>query len=259
MLLLTVVAPVFGTNCYVLVADDEVSCVVVDPGGGTASGVESVVDRHGLRPVAVLATHGHVDHTWDAARLSDRYDVDLHLHAADAYRLDDPFGTLGALAAGVHDPSGPLAQALTGAGMPPSGYRRPGRVRPFRLGMLPGEPDLGEVRFGGAPLLALHAPGHTEGATVYLVAGAPGPGSVLPDSPSLSTLLLGAGGTALTGDVLFAGTIGRTDLPGGDGETMLTTLRDRISTLEPSTLVLPGHGPASRMDLELRTNAFLAG
>jgi glyoxylase-like metal-dependent hydrolase (beta-lactamase superfamily II) len=132
-------------------------------------------------------------------------------------------------------------------------------VRTIDLGVAPGEPDLGGVRFGGAPLLALHAPGHTEGATVYLVAGVPGPGSVLPSSPSLSTLLLGAGGTALTGDVLFAGSIGRTDLPGGDWATMLTTLRDRIASLAPSTLVLPGHGPASRMDHELRTNSFLAG
>jgi hydroxyacylglutathione hydrolase len=259
MLFLTVVAPVFGTNCYVLVADDGVSCVVVDPGGGVAERVEDLVSRHGLRPVALLATHGHVDHTWDAARLVEAWGVDLHLHAADAYRLDDPFGTLGILATAVHDADGPLAQALWAAGSPPPAYRRPARVRTFDLEHGTGEPDLGGLRFGGAPLLAMHAPGHTEGATVYLVAGVPGPGSVLPDTPSLEVLLRDAGGTALTGDVLFAGTIGRTDLPGGDPGTMTTTLRDRIASIPPSTLVLPGHGAATRMDAELRTNAFLAG
>jgi glyoxylase-like metal-dependent hydrolase (beta-lactamase superfamily II) len=259
MLVLTVVAPVFGTNCYVLVADDGASCVVVDPGGGVAGAVQALVADHGLRPVALLATHGHVDHTWDAARLVDAWDVDLHLHAADAYRLDDPFGTLGILGASAHDPGGPLAQALTAAGSPPSAYRRPARVRTFDVGDRAGEPDLGDVRFGGAPLLAMHAPGHTEGATVYLVAGVPGRGSVLPDSPSLEALLHGADETALTGDVLFAGTIGRTDLPGGDTDTMMTTLRDRVAAIPPSTLVLPGHGPVTRMDQELRTNAFLAG
>src|SRR5688500_9163690 len=134
MLLLTVVAPVFGTNCYVLVADDGVSCVVVDAGGGVASAVEVAITQHRLRPVAVLATHGHVDHTWDAAQLCETYDVDLLLHAADAYRLADPFGTLGSLAAGVHDPEGPLAQALAAAGMPPSGYRPPTRVRTVEPG-----------------------------------------------------------------------------------------------------------------------------
>src|SRR5829696_647561 len=192
MLIVTVVAPVFATNCYLLVADDGVSCVVVDPGGSVARDVEAAVAEHGLRPVALLATHGHVDHTWDAERLCETFDVDLHLHAADAYRLDDPFGTLGVPAAGVHDPSGPLAQALTAAGTPPSAYRRPTRVRTFDGSGRPGELDLGGARFGGAPLTAVHAPGHTEGATVYRVAAVPGPASVLPDSPSLSTLLLGA-------------------------------------------------------------------
>ena len=259
MLVLTVVAPVFGTNCYVLVADDGASCVVVDPGGGVAERVQALVAEHRLRPVALLATHGHVDHTWDAAPLVEAWDVDLQLHAADAYRLEDPFGTLGILGSGAHHPNGPLAQALAAAGSPPSAYRRPRRVRTFDVRDRPGEPDLGDLRFGGAPLLAMHAPGHTEGATVYLTAGVPGPGSVLPDSPSMEVLLHDAVETALTGDVLFAGTIGRTDLPGGDTETMMTTLRDRIAAIPPSTVVLPGHGPATRMDQELRTNAFLAG
>ncbi len=255
----TVVAPVFGTNCYVVVADDGVACVVVDAGGGVAAAVDGVVAREGLRPVAVLATHGHVDHTWDAAALCERYDVDLHVHAADEYRLADPFGTLGVLGQGVHDTSGPLAQALTAAGMPPASYRPPARVRTVDAGAEPVDLPLAGALFGGQPLRALHAPGHTEGATLYLAAGGPGPGSVLPDSPSPQALVAGVTGTALTGDVLFAGTIGRTDLPGGDGTTMLRTLRERVATLDPATLVLPGHGPASRMDHELRGNRYLAG
>ncbi|WNB87354.1 MBL fold metallo-hydrolase [Cellulomonas sp. ATA003] len=258
MLIVTVIAPVFATNCYVIVADDGVSCVVVDPGGGVAPAVEVVIMQRRLRPVALLATHGHVDHTWDAARLSETYGVDLHLHAADEYRLADPFGTLGPLAAGVHDADGPLAQALASSGMPPAEYRRPPRVRTFDIGPQAAEPDLGGVRFGGAPLLAVHAPGHTEGATVFLSAGTPGPGSELPDTPSLGDLLHGAGGTAFTGDVLFRNSIGRTDLPGGDDATMTTTLRDRVTTLAEATLVLPGHGPATRLDHELRTNPYLA-
>lgn len=257
MRILTVVAPVFATNCYVLVADDATTCVVVDAGGGVADAVTDAVVREGLRPVAVLATHGHVDHTWDAAALCEAFDVDLAVHAADAYRLSDPFGTLGVLAAGVHDASGPLAQALTAAGMPPAAYRVPTRVRTFDGTGGPVDLDLGGARFGGAPLRALHAPGHTEGATVYLADAPPGPGSVLPASPSPAALVAGSTSTALTGDVLFAGTIGRTDLPGGDMATMLATLRERVATLAPGTLVLPGHGPASRLDLELRDNGYL--
>jgi hydroxyacylglutathione hydrolase len=262
MRILTVVAPVFGTNCYVLVADDDVACVVVDAGGGVADDVRRVVAERGLRPVAVLATHGHVDHTWDAAVLCEAFDVELHVHAADAYRLTDPFGTLGALAAGVHDRRGPLAQALTAAGMPPASYRVPDRVRTFDPGPEPAELPLDRAPgalFGGEPLRTWHAAGHTEGATLYLTAGVPGEGSVLPDPPLPDRLLAGATATALTGDVLFAGSIGRTDLPGGDWPTMAATLRQRVTALTPSTLVLPGHGPASRMDLELAGNRDLAG
>jgi hydroxyacylglutathione hydrolase len=258
MRILTLVAPVFGTNCYVVVADDGVACVLVDAGAGVADDVRRTVAGGGLRPVAVLATHGHVDHTWDAAALCETYDVDLHLHAADAYRLTDPFGTLGALGAGVHDSGGPLAQALTAVGLPPASYRPPARVRTFDAGHEPLELDLSGARFGAAPLRAWHAPGHTEGATLYLAATAPDAGSVLPDSPSPQALLDGATAAALTGDVLFAGTIGRTDLPGGDWPTMAATLRDRVAALGATTLVLPGHGPASRMDLELGGNRYLA-
>jgi hydroxyacylglutathione hydrolase len=259
MRILTVVAPVFGTNCYVVVADDGVACVVVDPGGGVAAAVDGLLAHHGLRPVAVLATHGHVDHTWDAAALCERYDVDLHLHAADAYRLADPFGTLGVLGAGVHDAAGPLAQALTAVGMPPASYRAPARVRTFDADAGPVDLDLFGARFGGEPLRGWHAPGHTEGATLYLAAAAPDAASVLPEPPSPQELLAGATSTALTGDVLFAGTIGRTDLPGGDWPTMAATLRHRVATLAPATLVLPGHGPATRMDVELRGNRYLVG
>jgi len=266
---LTAVAPIFGTNCYVLVADDGVACVVVDVGAGIAGRVRTIIDSLGLRPAAVLATHGHVDHTWGAAEVSEAYRVPVRLHAADAYRLADPFGTLGLGRAGDgsgHDPGGPLAQALTAAGIPPSGYRTPAWIETF--GGVPAvgrgshedrSLDLGGLLFAGAPLAVIQAPGHTEGASLYLIDGAPGPGSALPFAPGEESLAAGAARTALTGDVLFAGTIGRTDLPGGDDATMARTLRHLVATLAPGTLVLPGHGPATRMDLELRRNRFLAG
>ncbi|MFH6691062.1 MBL fold metallo-hydrolase [Cellulosimicrobium funkei] len=80
------VAPVFGTNCTVVSAPGG-DCVVVDAGAGVAVAVVAHVRSAGLVPRAVLATHGHVDHTWDAAALADRFGVPVVLHAADAYRL----------------------------------------------------------------------------------------------------------------------------------------------------------------------------
>ena len=65
--------------------------------------------------------------------------------------------------------------------------------------------------------------------------------------------------TVLSGDVLFAGSIGRTDLPGGDGAAMQRSLREVVLPLPDSTLVLPGHGPATTMDRERSTNPYLQG
>jgi len=236
MQILTVVAPVFAARCSVLVGDDG-ACVVVDPGAGAGEQVRTLVAAHGLRPRAVLVTHGHADHTWDAPALSRDLDVPVLLHAADAYRLDDPFGTLGVLDP-RHDPAGPLAQALRAAGVDVAGWRAPGRVEPF------GTADDGrtgdvELDLGGVRVLARHAPGHTEGSTLYLVdAGDPDP-------------------VVLSGDVLFAGSIGRTDLPGGDPAAMQATLRDVVSSLPAGSRVLPGHGPATDVATELATNPYL--
>ncbi len=231
MQVVQVVSAVFGARCSVLVHDDG-SCVVIDAGAGVAADVLRVVADRGLRPAAVLATHGHVDHTWDAGPLAEQLGVPVRLHAADAYRLADPFGTLGPLAS--HDPSGPLAQALAAAGLPPDSYVAPRRVETF--GSVDDVRSADEVlELGSLRVVARHAPGHTEGSTLYLV----------------ETL-------AFTGDVLFAGSVGRTDLPGGDGPTMQRTLREVVGTLPPDTVVVPGHGPTTDIATELAHNPYLA-
>ena len=230
----TVVAPVFGANCYVLSAPGG-ACVIVDTGAGTAQDVVALVRTHALRPVAVLATHGHVDHTWDAAAVCDELDVPLLLHEADAYRVADPFGTLG-LGASDGSATGPLAEALRAMGIDPRSYREPSRVVTFTT--RPGVAD--DLDLDDLGLRGLHAPGHTEGSTFYLVELTNGP-------------------AVLTGDVLFAGTIGRTDLPGGDSAAMARTLRDVVPLVAPDARLFPGHGPATSLGAERRSNPFLAG
>ncbi|AEI12102.1 MBL fold metallo-hydrolase [Cellulomonas gilvus] len=237
---LTVVSPVFGARCSVLVEGR--SCVVVDPGALVADQVVALVAERGLAAHGVLLTHGHVDHTWDAAEVAERLDVPVRLHAADAYRLADPFGTLGPLGGAAHDPAGPLAQALLAVGADPRTYRAPRDVRAFGSAVPPEDVDGRDadvrLELGELVVVARHAPGHTEGSTLYLLEA---------DGP-----------LAFTGDVLFAGTIGRTDLPGGDGARMHATLRDVVAALDPATVVVPGHGPTSTMAAELAGNPFLA-
>lgn len=221
-------APLLGTNCY-LVSEPAGRCVIVDPGGGASGAVRDAVAEAGLVPTAVLITHGHLDHTWDAAAVAEEFSVPVLIHAADAYRLDDPLGTIG--------PLGLQIAAMAGVS---TGPPRPHRVEPFETGddrttqIDPWGDDAAGVRIG---ISAMHCPGHTEGSTVYLITHPEGQ-------------------VALTGDVLFAGTIGRVDLPGGDATAMEATLR-RLALLEPGTEILPGHGAASTMAAELTGNPYL--
>jgi glyoxylase-like metal-dependent hydrolase (beta-lactamase superfamily II) len=95
----------------------------------------------------------------------------------------------------------------------------------------------GEVlRVGELAFRVRHAPGHSPGSVVFEGAGA-----------------------AFVGDVLFQGSIGRTDLPGGDFDTLIRSIERELLTLPDSTIVYSGHGPATTVGGERRSNPFLAG
>jgi hydroxyacylglutathione hydrolase len=92
------------------------------------------------------------------------------------------------------------------------------------------------IGLAALPAEVLHTPGHT-------------PGSIC--------LLFPAQHLLLAGDTLFAGSIGRTDLPGGDGHQILRSLRDRLLVLPDATRVVPGHGPETTIGEERHSNPFL--
>jgi glyoxylase-like metal-dependent hydrolase (beta-lactamase superfamily II) len=101
--------------------------------------------------------------------------------------------------------------------------------------------DRDVVELAGLELTVDHAPGHTPGSVTF---GLPGAGDHEP--------------ILLSGDLLFAGSIGRTDLPGGDFPTILRSLAKVCLPLPDDTLVLSGHGPVTTMGRERATNPFLA-
>lgn len=91
------------------------------------------------------------------------------------------------------------------------------------------------LNLGKEEIYALHAPGHSPGSLLYYIPSA---------------------GMLLTGDVLFRGSIGRTDLPGGNYNQLLSSIHKKILTLPPSTIVYPGHGPTTTIADEMRSNPF---
>ncbi|MFP5333924.1 MAG: MBL fold metallo-hydrolase [Actinomycetes bacterium] len=220
-------AAAFGTNCYVVAPAAGEECVVVDPGIGVLDALADVLRRHRLRPAAVLLTHGHLDHVYSVTPVCGGHGVPALVHGGDAYRLKDPLSTM--------DPA--LVAMLEQQFGASAAWAEPDDVRLVA--------DRETVSLAGLDVEVLHAPGHTEGSVMFALADVP---DGVDDVSS----------TVLSGDVLFAGSIGRTDLPGGDHAAMLRSLRDVVLPMPDDRLVLPGHGPATTVARERTANPFLA-
>lgn len=93
------------------------------------------------------------------------------------------------------------------------------------------------ITFGSTSLLALLVPGHTEGSLAFYSK---------------------KDECVFSGDALFSGSIGRTDLPGGDHQTLIDSIRNNLLSLPSSTVVYPGHGPETTIEKEMKTNPYLA-
>jgi hydroxyacylglutathione hydrolase len=210
-------AQAFDTNCYVLAPAEGEECLVVDPGIGVEQALDDVLREHRLRPVAVLLTHGHVDHVFSVTPVCRARGVPAYIHSDDRYRLADPASTLG-----------PASAAMFGG----LEWSEPDDILELADGM--------SLQLAGLDFVVVHAPGHTEGSVLFRSAEQ---GDVPPQ--------------CVTGDVLFAGSIGRSDLAGGDPAAMVRSLRDKVLPLADETVVLPGHGPRTTIGRERATNPYL--
>jgi hydroxyacylglutathione hydrolase len=214
----------FAANCYVIAPADGEECVIVDPGQDALGGIDEVVAAHRLKPVAAIATHGHIDHIWSIAPLCGARDIPAYIHPDDRALLSDP-------ARGF--PLGASQQLFGGLE-----FAEPDDVRELTDGMT--------LTLAGLELRVDHAPGHTPGSVTFrLPSGIDGI-----DDPA---------GTMFSGDLLFAGSIGRTDLPGGDHQAILASLARVCLPLPDETIVLSGHGPGTTIGAERRSNPFLTG
>ncbi len=216
----------WGTNCYVVATGAGNECVVIDPGKDAASGVDDVVREHRLKPVAVLVTHGHLDHMWCVAPVAGTYDATAWIHPDDRHLLTDPL-------AGMSRES---TSMLLGGDYQ---WAEPDDVR--ELG------DLAELEIAGLKFVVDHTPGHTEGSVTFRT---PYASAGTTNGPEISEVMF-------SGDLLFEGSIGRTDLPGGDHTKMLHSLATKVLTLPDDIVVLPGHGNQTSIGRERVTNPFL--
>jgi hydroxyacylglutathione hydrolase len=209
----------FQTNCWLVAVAPGSEALVVDPGQDALAGIEELCARHRLKPVAALLTHGHLDHVWTVAPLAGAHGIPAFVHPDDRHLLSDPLAGFG-----------PEARAAFGG----LTLQEPDDVRELADGQT--------LQLAGLRLVVDHTPGHTRGHVTFRAdpeAGEPG--------------------RLLAGDLVFAGSIGRTDLPGGSTSQMLASLAARFLTLPDETLVLPGHGPTTTVGRERATNPFLAG
>ncbi|HET6625727.1 MAG TPA: MBL fold metallo-hydrolase [Nocardioidaceae bacterium] len=210
----------WGTNCYVVATGPGQECLVVDPGQDAAQGVAEVVREHRLKPVSVLVTHGHIDHMWCVAPVAGTYDATAYIHPADRHLLSNPMAGISPETAGM----------LLGGTYE---FTEPDDVVELA--------DGGKLELAGLELVVDHTPGHTEGSVTFR--------SPYGEQDVAEVMF--------SGDLLFAGSIGRTDLPGGDHPTMLRSLASKVLTLPDNIVVLPGHGEQTSIGRERATNPYL--
>ena len=220
MLVDRVIAPYFETNCWILATGIGQECIIVDPGIAKPNLVKNILEKvseHNLKPAAILITHGHLDHIFSVLPLSKEIPMRTFITGADRFLLTDPTGAI--------DKGGVSEQLIAAFGG--DKFKEPSGVVEVE--------DFSLFEIAGLEIGAIFAPGHTKGSVLYTV-----------DNQQL-----------ISGDVLFAGSIGRTDMPTGSASDMRKTLRERVLTLPDELNVLPGHGGQTTIAIERVRNPYL--
>jgi len=217
LLIKSVPAGPWQTNCYVLASQNGSECLIIDPGPGAIPQIKDTLAENRLKPVAVLITHGHLDHTWSVFPVATGYEIPAIIHREDRFLLSHPLE-------GVSEQTkSAIPMLLDSADV----FAEPSEVIEVS--------DSTQLEIAGMKFVVHHAPGHTAGSVLFDFGGR----------------------HVFTGDVLFAGAIGRTDLPGGSADAMNSSLLNVIMPLPDEAMVYPGHGPSSTMRIERATNPYL--
>lgn len=226
-------------ECTYVVHDTQGNAVIIDAGCQTAREQERLAEyvaKHALHVQAHLLTHGHLDHLMGARFVYEQYSVLPHLSPADEWYFMRQAEQAAAFGCPMEDE--PL-QAMAPLPSPPQGGDCTAGLNQYAC------LEFGELRFWVIP-----TPGHTQGGVCYLA----------PLNPPVK----GGDCTAeqtkhvlFSGDTLFCGGIGRTDLPGGDYGTLIRSIQKQLLTLPDETVVYPGHGYETTIGAEKAENPYI--
>ena len=197
--------------------DEETLRAAVVDPGGDVGQILAAVEKLGVRPEKILLTHGHIDHAGGAADLKEA----LQARAGGA-------------AVPIEGPDERDRFLLQGLAEQGRAYGLPGGARDVLPDRWLNEGD--EVAIGDHAFQVLHCPGHTPGHVVFA-----------------SAVLK----FAIVGDVLFRGSVGRTDFAYGDGEALIRSVREKLFPLGDDVAFLCGHGPGSTIGAERRSNPYV--
>ena len=208
MLLKHFVVNPFGVNAFVL-SNDAGETILIDPSVGREAERKALADyisSNNLKVVRLLNTHLHLDHVLGNAFVERTYGVKPEAHEEDAFLLDLQEEQSQMFGLPVEETSPALGDYLA-------------------------EGDVVEIP--GISLKVLHIAGHSPGGLAFYCEN---PGEV--NGKKAPPLLF-------SGDILFAGSMGRSDLFGGDEEALVSGIKSKLMTLPAETLVFPGHGPTT--------------
>lgn len=206
-----------GTNCYIVEEQAQKLCAVIDP-GGNASKILSFVKSHGLEVRYILLTHGHYDHVDALPELAAALpEAEIWVHKKDVY--DTRLPMLFPLEGMLEDPNCPVKEFH---------YLKAFNDRDVPLA------EAEQLPLGGLVIHPMHTPGHSEGSVSFRISGGP----------------------IFCGDVLFQGSCGRTDFPGGNVEKMMASLRF-FGLMNGDAEVYPGHMGATTLEKERKQNPYL--
>lgn len=226
------------TNCFVIGDRTTGVCVIVDPGEGGAEAVPDILKRLDATCEAILLTHGHIDHVWAVPDLAATLDVPAFLHPADRWLWEAPVAAFGDF------PAEERRQML---------HDQMGLDWTGDTTRLVDVADHDVLTFGGLTFTVRHNPGHTPGHVTFL-----GRDMATADIAFQQGEMPPSDQILFSGDLIFAGSVGRTDFPRGSSDDLMTSIRDTVLPLEDQTLILSGHGPGTTVGRERATNPFVA-